>query len=58
MINKMALVLLPVRSYSSINRLNYPIDSQSGWMGGEKQDLNICCLQETHFALRTHIDSK
>ena len=42
----------------TVNRLNDTTERQrlAKWI--QKQDLYICCLQETHFRLRTHTDFK
>ena len=42
----------------SVNRLNAPTKRHrlAKWI--QKQDPYICCLQETYFRLKTHIDRK
>ena len=42
----------------NVNGLNVPTKkTQIGWMD-TKQDPYICCLQETHFRPKAHIDWK
>ena len=56
--NKIALVSPQISIITpNVNGLNSPINRQStGWI--KKQDPTICCLQETHYSFKTHIDSQ
>lgn len=48
-VNTMAISIVTINNYFKCNGLNVPIKRHrvAGWI--KKQDLPICCLQETHF---------